>query len=59
VALVEFQVNVEVPPGATTEGLMLRVAVGMILTVALALEVPPAPVHDSEYAVAADTGPVL
>jgi hypothetical protein len=58
-ALVESQVKVEVLPGATTDGFTLKVAVGITLTVTLALEVPPGPVQDSEYDVAADTGPVL
>jgi hypothetical protein len=59
VALVEIQVKVEVLPGATTDGFTLKVAVGIILTVALALEVPPGPEQVSEYELAADTGPVL
>jgi hypothetical protein len=58
-ALVESQAKVEVSPGATTDGFTLKVAVGMTLTVTLALEVPPGPVQDREYDVAADTGPVL
>jgi hypothetical protein len=59
VALLEVQVSVDVPPGATTEGLTTNVAVGMRLTTALALEVPPEPVQDKEYEVGLATGPVL
>ena len=59
VALVDCQVKVEVLPGATTDGFTLKVAVGIRLTVVLALEVPPGPEQLSEYVVAADTGPVL
>lgn len=58
-ALVESQVKVDVLPGATTDGYTLKLAVGITLTVALALEVPPGPEHDSEYPAAADNGPVL
>jgi hypothetical protein len=42
-ALVEPQVKADVLPGATTDGYTLKVAVGITLTVALALEVPPGP----------------
>ncbi len=53
VALLEFQVSVDVPPVAMTEGLTLNVAEGMTFTVAVAgALVPPGPVHVSEYAVA-------
>jgi hypothetical protein len=59
VALLEAQLSVDAPPGATTEGLTAKVAVGMRLTAALALAVPPEPVQDNEYEVALTTGPVL
>jgi hypothetical protein len=59
VALLEVQVNVAVPPGATTEGLTDNVAVGTRLMTALALALPPGPVQDSEYEVALASGPVL
>jgi hypothetical protein len=59
VALVDAQVNVDVSPGATTDGFTLKFAVGITLTVVLALEVPPGPVQDSEYTAAPDKGPVL
>jgi hypothetical protein len=59
VALLEVQVSVDVPPGAMTEGLTTNVAVGMRLTSAPALEVPPGPVQDKEYEVGLATGPVL
>lgn len=59
VALPEVQVNVDVPPGATTEGVTVSVAIGLRLTVALALEVPLGPVQDKVYEVAVATGPVL
>jgi hypothetical protein len=59
VALLEVQLSVDVLPGATTEGLTANVAVGMRLTTALALEVPPEPLQDSEYEVALATGPVF
>ena len=58
-ALVESQVKVDVLPGATTDGYTLKVAVGITLTVVLALEVPPGPEQDSEYTAAEDNGPVL
>jgi len=48
VALVELQVNVDVPPLATVVGLVVSVAVaaGVIVTVAVAaVLVPPVPVH--------------
>jgi hypothetical protein len=49
VALPELQVNVAVPPGATTEGLTANVAAGMRLTVAVASELVPAgPVQTNE-----------
>jgi hypothetical protein len=62
VALVELQVNVDVPPADTAVGAADSVAVGIgrILTVALAgVLVPPAPAQTSEYTVAAVNGPVL
>jgi hypothetical protein len=59
VALLELQVNVDVPPGATTEGVIAIVAVGMRLTTVLALALPPAPAQDNEYEVGLATGPVL
>jgi hypothetical protein len=59
VALVENQVKVEVLPGAITDGFTLKLAVGITLTIVLALEVPPGPEQDSEYEVAADKEPVL
>jgi hypothetical protein len=59
-ALLEFQVSVDVPPGAMTEGLTVSVTVGLTLTVAVVSElVPPGPVHASEYEVAVDTAAVL
>jgi hypothetical protein len=58
-ALPEDQDRVDVPPGAMTEGLTLNVAVGMRLTVALALAVPPGPEQDRVYEVAVATAPVL
>jgi hypothetical protein len=58
-ALVEAQVKVAVLPGATTDGYTLKVAVGITLTVVLALAVPPGPEQDSEYEAAPDRGPVL
>jgi hypothetical protein len=42
-----------------TEGLTLNVAVGMRLTVALALAVPPGLEQDKVYEVAVATAPVL
>jgi hypothetical protein len=51
VALVELQVNVEVPPLATLVGFAFKVAVGIvpIVTVAVTTElVPPEPMHLSE-----------
>lgn len=58
-ALVEAQVKVEVSPGATTDGYTLKVAVGITLTVALALEEPPGPEQAREYEAGADNDPVL
>jgi hypothetical protein len=58
-ALVESQVKLDVLPGAITDGYTLKVAVGITLTVALALEVPPGPKQDNEYAVPTNNGPVL
>lgn len=53
VALLEFHVSVDVPPGTTTEGYTVNVAVGTILTSAVAGELkPPGPVQVSEYDVA-------
>ncbi len=56
VALLEFHVSVDVPPGAITEGLTLNVAVGAVgdikVTVTVVIElVPPGPVQVSEYEV--------
>jgi hypothetical protein len=64
VALVELQVKVDVPPGATTVGLAVKVAVGaagaVTVTVAVAAAlVPPGPVQVSEYDVVAERAPVL
>jgi hypothetical protein len=60
VAFLEFQVSVDVRPGAMTEGLTLNVAEGMTFTVTVAGElVPPRPVQVSEYAVAVLTAAVL
>jgi hypothetical protein len=62
VALVELQVSVAAPPLAIVVGLAVRVAVGMvpIVTVAVAaVLVPPAPVHVSEYAALVVNAPVL
>jgi hypothetical protein len=58
-ALLELQFNVDVPPGAMTEGLTAKVAVGMRLTIALALALPPRPMQVNVYEVAVATGPVL
>lgn len=58
-ALLELQVKLDVPPGAMTEGLTPKVAVGMRLTAAVALALPPRPMQDSVYEVALATGPVL
>lgn len=58
-ALVEPQVKVAVLPGATTDGYTLKVAVGITLTVVLALAAPPGPEQDREYDAALDKGPVL
>ena len=55
VALVELQVSVEAPPGATLVGFAVKVAVGMGRTVTVTLAtglVPPGPVQVSEYVVA-------
>jgi hypothetical protein len=64
VALLEFHVSVDVPPGAITEGLTLNVAVGVVgditVTVTVASElVPPGPVQVIEYEVAVLRAPVL
>jgi hypothetical protein len=64
VALLEFQVSVDVPPGAMTEGLTLNIAVGVggtfTVTVAVASElVPPGPVQISEYEVEVRSAAVL
>jgi hypothetical protein len=62
VALVELQVSVDVPPGATTVGLAVKVAVGAGSTVTVAVAaalVPPGPVQLSEYDVVAVSAPVL
>jgi hypothetical protein len=62
VALVELQVNMEVPPPAIVVGFAVRVAVGMvpIVTVAVAAAlVPPAPLQVNEYVVLAVKAPVL
>ena len=51
VALVELQVNVEVPPLVIVVGFAFNVAVGMVPIVTVAVTtalVPPAPVHVSE-----------
>jgi hypothetical protein len=48
VALLDCQVKVDVPPGATTVGYTLKLAVGITPTVVLALEVPPGPAQESE-----------
>jgi hypothetical protein len=58
-ALVESQVNVEVSPGATTDGYTLKFAVGITLTVVLAFELPPGPEQDREYDAAMRNGAVL
>ena len=62
VALVEFHVSVEVPPGATLVGFALKVAVGMgrtvTVTVAVGL-VPPGPVQVREYEVVAVSAAVF
>jgi hypothetical protein len=48
-ALLAFQVNVDDPPGAITDGFTESVAEGTILTVAVAAAlVPPAPEHVRE-----------
>ena len=60
VALIELQVNVDVPPLAMTEGLATKVAVGMILTRTVdALLVPPVPVQVKEYELGIVIAPVL
>jgi hypothetical protein len=60
VALVEFHVSVEAEPGAMTDGLNVKLALGMTLTTASALgELPPAPAHDNEYEVAMVIVPLL
>ena len=60
--MVELQVNVDAPPLAIVVGFAVRVAVGMvpIVTVAVAaVLVPPVPVHVREYVVFAVSAPVL
>jgi hypothetical protein len=62
VALVELQVSVDVPPLTIVAGFAVRVAVGWvpIVTVAVAAAlVPPAPVQVNEYVVVAVKAPVL
>ena len=52
VALVEVHVIVEDPPLATVDGTAVKVAVGMIATVAVAAAlVPPGPLQAKEYVV--------
>jgi hypothetical protein len=58
-ALVESQVNVELSPGATTDGYTLTFTVGITLTVVLAFELPPGPEQDREYDAATVNGAVL
>ena len=61
VALVELQVSVDAPPLAILVGFAVRVAVGIvpIVTVAVATAlVPPGPVHVSEYAALVVKAPV-
>ena len=61
VALVELHVNVDVPPLAIVVGFAVRVAVGLvpIVTVAVAgVLLPPVPVHVREYVVFAVSAPV-
>ena len=61
VALVELQVSVDAPPPAIVVGFAVRLAVGMvpIVTVAVAgVLVPPVPVHVREYVVFAVSAPV-
>jgi hypothetical protein len=59
VALSDVHVSVDASPGAMTEGLTANVAVGIRLTAALALAVPPGPVQDKEYEVGPTIGPLL
>jgi hypothetical protein len=67
VALVEDQVNVELPPLATLVGLELIATVGALevggapLTVTVAdwVALPPAPVHVNTYCAVALSGPVV
>jgi hypothetical protein len=62
VALVELQVNVEVPPLTIVAGFAVSVAVGLGATVTVAIAavlVPPVPVHVNEYVVLAVKAPVL
>lgn len=48
-ALVELQVSVEAPPGATTVGFATKVASGTMLTMAVATPLtPPAPLQVNE-----------
>jgi hypothetical protein len=61
VALVELHVSVDVPPLAIVVGFAVRLAVGMvpIVTVAVAaVLVPPAPAHVSVYAMLVVNAPV-
>jgi hypothetical protein len=52
VALLELQVNVDVPPAARLVGFAVNVAVGATLTVTETLELePPAPLQTIENAV--------
>ncbi len=60
-ALVELQVNVEVPPSATAVGFAASVTVGAGITVTVAVATllpPPAPVQVNEYDVVAERAAV-
>jgi hypothetical protein len=60
VAFVELHVSVEDPPLATVDGTAVKVAVGMIATVAVTgALVPPGPVQVREYDVLVVRAPVL
>ena len=62
VALVELQVNVDVPPLAIEVGLAVSVAVGtgaMVTVAEAAVLVPPVPLQVNEYVVGAVSAPVL
>ena len=62
VALVEFQVSVELPPLAIVVGLAVSVAVGsgaMVTVAVAAVLVPPVPLQVNEYVVLAVKAPVL